>query len=183
MSWRRRWPHLIWLTLVWVLLWGSVRPVTVLGGVLVSTLVIVAFPLPPAREHLPVRPLQLLLLAGYLAGDLIVSAVNVSWEILRYGRRATAGILAVPLLTGSDWVAAAVGCAISLSPGTFVLQIDRRRGVCYVYALGMRGPAEAVRVRRQVLGLQRRVISALGTPAEIAAVDRALAGEQRRGAR
>lgn len=183
MRWRPHGPRLVWFTLVWVLLWGSLSPATVLGGVLVGALVIAVFPLPPAREYLPVRPLQVLLLAGYLAGDLVVSGVNVSWEILRYGRRATAGILAVPLLTGSDWVTAAVGCAVSLSPGTFVLQIDRRRGVCYVYALGMRGPAAAGRVRRQVLGLQRRVISALGTRDEIAAVDRALAGERQGGAR
>jgi multicomponent Na+:H+ antiporter subunit E len=84
----------------------------------------------------------------------------------------------VPLLTGSDRVSAAVANATSLAPGTFVLQIDRRGGVCYVYALGVRGTADAQRVRRQVLALQRRVIAALGTAAELAAVD-----EQRGGHR
>ncbi len=183
MRWRARWGHLGWLTLVWVLLWGSVSPATVLGGVLVAVLVTAVFPQPLVAGHLPVRPLQLLLLAGYLTGDLVVSGLNVSWETLRRGRRVTAGIVAVPLVTGSGRIATAVANAVSLAPGAFVLQIDRRRGVCYVYALGMRGPADAERVRRQALGLQRRVISALGTQDELTAADRALAHERSGGAR
>lgn len=166
-----RLPQLIWLTAVWVLLWGSINAKTLLGGVLVAALVTVAFPLPVIGERLRVRPVRLLWLAGYLAADLVVSGVKISWQTLRHGPRATAGIVAVPLLTESDWVATAVSNAVSLAPGTFVLQLDHQREVCYVYHLGMRGPADAHRVRRQVLGMQRRVIAALGTTEEIAAVD------------
>lgn len=183
MSRRGRWPHVVWLTLVWVMLWGSAAPATVLGGVLVAVLVTAAFPLPVMPEQLPVRPRQLLYLVAYLAYDLVVSGVAVSWETVRHGPRATAGIVAVPLLTGSGRVAAVVANAVSLAPGTFVLQIDHRHEVCYVYTLGMRGPADAPRIRREVLGLQRRVIRALGTRDEIAAVDAALVAERKAGAR
>lgn len=175
-----RLPQLIWLTAVWVLLWGSINATTLLGGVLVAALVTAAFPLPVIGERLPVRPVRLLWLAGYLTGDLVVSGVEISWETLRHGPRATAGIVAVPLLTDSDWVATAVSNAVSLAPGTFVLHLDHQREVCYVYNLGMRGPADAERVRRQVLGMQRRVIAALGAPDEIAAVDDALRRAGRR---
>lgn len=178
-----RLPQLIWLTAVWVLLWGTVDAKTLLGGALVATLVTVAFPLPLVGERLRVRPMRLLWLAGYLAADLVVSGVKIGWETLRHGPRATAGIVAVPLLTDSDWVATAVSNAVSLAPGTFVLQLDHQREVCYVYNLGMRGPADALRVRRQVLGMQRRVIAALGTPDEIAAVDAQLRHERAGGRR
>lgn len=157
--------HLVWLTAVWVLLWGAVNPRTVLGGVAVAVLVTATFPLPPMAGRLAVRPLRLLWLAGYLAVELVVSGVQISWETLRHGRRATAGIVEVPLLTGSDQVIAAVANAVSLAPGQFVLQLDCRRRVCYVYALGVRGPADVARVRRQVLALQRRVVAALEHPA------------------
>lgn len=162
--------QLSWLTVVWVLLWGSLSVQTVLGGVLVAVLVTVALPLPPVAGHLMMRPLRLLRLTGYLAVELVVSAVAISWETLRYGPRATAGIVAVPLLTDSDYVIAALANAVSLTPGEFVLQIDRRRGVCYVYSLGVRASADAERVRSQVLVLQRRVIAALGSPDEVAAL-------------
>jgi len=167
---RARWPQLVWLTAVWVLLWGTFSVKSMVGGVLVAALVTAFFPLPLTGERLPFRPLRLLRLSGYLAYDLMVSSVEISWETLRYGPRTTAGIVAVPLQTGSALVAAAVADAVSLAPGTFVLQTDRRRGICYVYALGMRGPDDVARVRREVLMLQRRVINALGSRAEIAAI-------------
>lgn len=166
---RARLPQLVWLTAVWVLLWGTFSVQSILGGALVAVLVTAGFPLPLIGERLPVRPVRLLRLAGYLAYDLVVSGVKISWETLRYGPRTTAGIVAVPLRTGSVLVTAAVADAVSLAPGTFVLQIDRPGGVCYVYALGVRRPGDAERVRREVLALQRRVTAALGSRADIAA--------------
>lgn len=167
---RARLPQLVWLTAVWVLLWGTFSVMSMVGGVLVAVLVTVLFPLPLIKERLRVRPVRLLRLAGYLAYDLVISSVKISWETLRYGPRTTAGIVAVPLRTGSALVASAVADAVSLAPGTFVMQIDLPRGICYVYTLGMRGPADVERVRREVLALQRRVIEALGSRAEIAAI-------------
>ena len=168
--------QLIWLTAVWVLLWGAVNPRTVLGGALVAVLVTAAFPLPLMSGHLSIRPLRLLRLAGYLLVELVVSGVEISWETLRYGPRATAGIVEVPLLTASDLVVVAVANAVSLAPGEFVLQIDRRRRVCYVYGLGIRSRADAETARRQVLALQRRVVAALGGPDEATARDEPAGG-------
>ncbi len=165
-----RLPQLVWLTAVWVLLWGTFSVTSMVGGVLVAVLVMAVFPLPLVGKRLPVRPVRLLRLVGYLAYDLVVSSVEVSWEMLRYGPRTTAGIVAVPLQIDSALVVVALADAVSLLPGTFVLQIDRRRGICYVYALGIRDPDDAERVRREVLALQRRVINALGSRAEIAAM-------------
>ncbi|MGH3978410.1 MAG: Na+/H+ antiporter subunit E [Pseudonocardiaceae bacterium] len=152
---------------------------TLLGGVLVAVVVTAAFQLPVVSEHLPVRPLRLLRLAG-AAGAAPAGRLprlrpggvhrEDQLEVVRHGRRSTAGIVAVPLLAGSDRVVAAFANAVSLAPGAFVLQIDRAGEVCYVYQLGMRA-TDAERVRREVLALQRRVIAALGTPGELAAVD------------
>lgn len=173
-TWTRRVPQVVWLAVVWVLLWGTVSVKIVLGGLLVGLIVTLLFPMPVMGSRLPFRPVRLLRLAGFLLVDLMVSGVQVSWETLRYGPRARAGIIAVPLLAGSDRVITMVAGALSLAPGSFVLQIDRRRAVWYVYALGLRGPspdAAVERVRRQVLTLQRRVIAAVGTPAELAACE------------
>ena len=74
-----------WLTLVWVLLWGTFTPLSIVGGVVVAVAVIGAFRFPPAEAHLPFRPLRLLGLVGYLAYDMVVSGAEVSWQTLRYG--------------------------------------------------------------------------------------------------
>jgi len=127
-----------------------------------------------AAPRLPVRPLRLLGLVGYLVYDMIVSGVEVSWQTVRYGPAARGAVVAVPLLTRSDRVVTVVANALSLSPGAMALQIDQEHGLWFVYALGPRDRAGVERSRRRTMVMQRRVVAALGTPEELAAVDDAL---------
>jgi multicomponent Na+:H+ antiporter subunit E len=169
----RAWsPSVVALAVVWVLLWGTFTPASIVGGVLVALLVTALFRLPRATDRLPVRPLRLAGLLLYLAYDLIVSGAAVSWEVLRRGPRATGAILAVPLLSASDRVVTVMANALSLSPGTMALQIDHDHDVWYVYVLGPRDRAGVERARRRVLDMQRRVLAALGDPAEVAEAQR-----------
>lgn len=166
----RRLPMLGWLTLVWIMLWGMIDPMTVVSGVLVALFVIIVFPLPPIITNLVVRPVPLLRLVGYLAWDMVHSTLRVSWQALRYRGRTKAGIVAVRMLTDSDHLIAMVANGVSLAPGKFVMQVDRVHRICYVYALGMRAE-EAESVRREVLMLEVRVVYALGSEAEVAVAE------------
>jgi multicomponent Na+:H+ antiporter subunit E len=169
-SYRRRLPLVAWLTLIWVMLWGTVDLGTLLFGAIVAIVVTTVFPLPPITTNIVVRPLHLLHLTAFLAWDLLISTLRVSWQALRYGRNARAGIVAVTMMTDSDHLTAMVANAVSLAPGKFVMQIDRANRICYVYALGMReGDAEPV--RRDVLNLEERVVRAVGSRGEVAMVD------------
>ncbi len=169
-----RLPSVVWLTLVWVLLWGTFSVASIVGGVLVAVLVTALFRLPPATDRLPVRPLPVLRLALFLLWDLAVSGAEVSWQVLRHGPGARGAIVAVPLVSSSDLVVTAMANALSLSPGTMALQIDHDHDVWYVYALGPRDDADVDRARRRVVDLQRRVLSALGAPDERAEAERLL---------
>jgi multicomponent Na+:H+ antiporter subunit E len=154
-------PQVWWLTVVWVLLWGRVTPTIVVGGVLVALAVTVLFPL-PLLDRLPLRPWPLLRLGAFLVADLFRSGWHVAVETLRYGPRSRAGIIAVPLLTRSERLTTVIAGSVALTPGSFVLQIDRPGRVLYVYALGLRSPADAERTRSQVRRLQERVVAAMG---------------------
>jgi len=172
---RARVSDVVGLTLVWLLLWGTFTPLTVVGGVLVGVLVTALFRLPLVPDRLPLRPLRLLGLIGFLAYDLVVSGAEVSWQVLRHGPSARGAIVAVPLLSRSDRVVTVMASALTLSPGTMTLQIDHDHAVWYVYALGPRDRAAVERARRQTMDMQRRVLAALGTPEELAEVERRLA--------
>jgi multicomponent Na+:H+ antiporter subunit E len=161
-----RLPSVVWLTLVWVLMWGTFSVASIVGGVLVAVLVTALFRLPPAPDRLPVRPLRLVGLILFLVYDLVVSGAEVSWQVLRHGPRARGAIMVVPLISSSDRVVTVMANALSLSPGTMVLQIDHDHDVWYVYALGPRDRAAVERARRRVLDMQRRVLAALGTREE-----------------
>jgi multicomponent Na+:H+ antiporter subunit E len=167
-----RLPSVLWLTLVWVLLWGTFTPTSIVGGVVVAVVVTALFRLPLAPDRLPLRPLRLLGLLLFLVYDLVVSGAEVSWQVLRHGARARGAIMAVPLISSSDLVVTAMANALSLSPGTMALQIDHDHDVWYVYALGPRDRAGVEKARRRVLDMQRRVLAALGTPSEMAEATR-----------
>jgi multicomponent Na+:H+ antiporter subunit E len=167
--------EIVWLTLVWVLLWGTFTPLSIVGGVVVAVAVIGAFRFPPAEAHLPVRPLRLLGLVGYLVYDMVVSGAEVSWQVLRYGPAARGAVFEVPLLSSSDRVATVIANALTLSPGAMALQIDHAHGLWFVYALGPRDAAGVERSRRRTMDMQRRVIATLGTADDLATVERLLA--------
>jgi multicomponent Na+:H+ antiporter subunit E len=169
-----RLPSLLWLTVVWVLLWGTFTPASIVGGVLVAALVTVLFRSPPSTDRLPLRPLRLLGLLGFLLWDLVVSAAEVSWQVLRHGPRARGAIMAIPLISSSDLVVTVMATALTLSPGTMALQIDHDHDVWYVYALGPRDGAGVERARRRALDMQARVLAALGTPQELSIARRLL---------
>lgn len=166
----RRLPMVLWLTVVWLMLWGRFDAGTVFFGLVVGVLITAVFPQPLIRTNIVVRPLRIAVLAGYLAWDLVSSTLRVTWQAVRYGPRTRAGIVAVALLTDSDHIIAMTSNAVSLAPGTFVIQIDRAHRMCFVYQLGMR-PEEADAVRRRTLWLEERVVRAVGSRTEIAALD------------
>ncbi|SFQ73194.1 multicomponent Na+:H+ antiporter subunit E [Amycolatopsis arida] len=181
---RRRWVSVglvLWLVLVWALLWGSADLAVLLAGLVVALAVVLLFPL-PTRSLTLVRPLRLLALAGYVLRDLATSSVRISWEALRYGPAARAAVVAVPVLADRDHLVVAAANLISLTPDSFVLQIDRERGVFYVYLLGVDSAERLDRDRAGALVLQVRVAGALGSRTEAqeaAARARALAGAER----
>lgn len=150
-----------WLTAVWVLLWGAVTPVTVLGGIAVAAGVTVVVGLPKVTDPVAFRPLALLSLAGQLLWELGVSSAEVAWHTVRYGPATRACVLEMPLPTESDRVTVAIANAMSLSPGTMALDFDRERRTWSLYALGPRTDADVERVRRRAQLLQERVVAAL----------------------
>lgn len=161
----RKLPLLVWLTLVWILLWGTYDVGTVFFGLLVSVAVMTVFPAPSISTNLTARPLRIVQLVAYLAWDMVSSTVRVSWQSVRHGPRARSGIVAVTLRTDSDHLIAMVANGVSLAPGKFVMQIDRPNRICYVHALGMHA-TDAATVRREVLALERRVVRAFGSARE-----------------
>ena len=76
---------LVWLTLVWLLLWGSVSAANIVSGLAVALLIIVLLPLPAVPVQGRVHPLSLLWLAANVAWWLVVSSTQVAWLALRPG--------------------------------------------------------------------------------------------------
>jgi multicomponent Na+:H+ antiporter subunit E len=170
---RSRLPLALWLTLVWVGLWGQVTPANVLGGVAVATLLLLLLPLPATPGSGRLRPLPALGVAAGFAWELVTANVVVAAQVLRastgLGRPLREAVVAVPVRGASDRLVTMVANMVSLTPGTLTLEIDRVADVLYVHVLDLDDPAE---LRRSVRAQEARVIRAFGSPAAVEALDR-----------
>lgn len=171
------WHLAVWLTVVWVGLWGDLTAANVLAGLAVSVVLLVALPLPTTRVAGRVRPLAALRLAGRFAVDLVTANIVVAWQVLRaatgLGPPLRQGVVGYPMRTRSDRLVATVANMISLTPGTLTVEIDRDNAVIFVHSLDLNS-CEALRA--EVRALETRVIRALGSDAEVRALDRERAG-------
>jgi multicomponent Na+:H+ antiporter subunit E len=154
------------LTVIWVLLWGRPTWTTVAGGLLVATVILTVFPLPQVAIAGRVHPAGLIRLVTRFIADLVVASVQVALLAFRFGHVPRSAILAVRLRAPSDLNLTLTAEALSLVPGSLIVEVDRDGGVLYVHVLGMRHRDEAERFRQSVLELEARIVHALGTPAE-----------------
>ncbi|ONK11855.1 Na+/H+ antiporter subunit E [Streptomyces sp. MP131-18] len=151
----------LWLLLLWLMLWGSVSAVVLIGGLAVVIAVRAAFRMPAVDLRVTLRPLRLIGLFWHLLIQLVSSATSVAWAAIRHGGHVPAAVMEVPLEEDSDVIIAATVFFTAMSPGSLVLEIDRERRVLYVHGLPAGTRAEAERRRRSVRQAERATVSAL----------------------
>jgi len=169
----RQLPLLVALVVLWVFLWDHVDVLTVATGVLLAVLVTRFLFLPPVLLSGRFDPWRGLLLGLRMIADVAIASVQVAFRAVWPTWRPVNSIIAVQLLTRSDLVTTLTAEAISVVPGTVVVDIDRERGLLYLHALGTRTRGDLERVRNAVLGTEERIVLAIGTREQAASVRRA----------
>ncbi|MBP2436886.1 Na+/H+ antiporter subunit E [Microbacterium amylolyticum] len=162
---RRSWaqlPFFLWLVLLWMLLWGQLTWLAFVTGIAVATYVTTAFRLPTAELSGRFNPFWLLVFVVHFLAELIVGALQVAWQTISPRPTATS-IVRAPLRIDDDLTMTHTSVAMSLVPGTAVIEADRENRVLYLHALGVTTPAGADRVRSEVLAWEMRIVRALGS--------------------
>ena len=155
-----------WLTLVWVALWGNVRPFTIVAGVVVGIVVCLVFPMPRLRMNLHVRPLWLGWLTVHFLADLVVASAQVVRTTLQFHRQPRNAVIEVDLRTHSDFVLTVVAEMVSLVPGSLVVEARRSTHTLFLHVLDAKDQTGVDRMRAQVFALERRVVLAFGAETE-----------------
>jgi multicomponent Na+:H+ antiporter subunit E len=161
-GWRSRLVTLTGLVAVWVLLWGSLTWLTVVGGVLVALVVVAVFPLPPIMFD-GIRVGALLTFTGFFLRDLVVASAQIAWLAVRPGEPPRSAVIAVPLRVPSDLVLTLTAEALSLIPGSLIVEADRVTGTLYVHVIGVRSMDDVERARRSVVAVEARIVRAIGS--------------------
>lgn len=156
-----------WLVLVWNLLWGDFSWGNLVGGLAVGLAVLTFFPLPPVTFGGRIRPLAVLDFAVRFLAELVSASAHVAWIAVRIGYQPRGAIIAVPLRVRTDLNLTLTAEAISLVPGTLILEVDRATGTLYVHVLDVRGPADLTASRDRIREVETRIVRAIGSEAEL----------------
>lgn len=161
----RRWRlspwALLWLTAVWVMLWGAVTPMTVVGGLVVAVSVLAIFPLPHVLMRLRPRPWPLAVLVGRFLYDLVTASVQVSWLATRPGPTVGGVLMDMELLGDDELLQVLTAEMLTLVPGSVVVELDPSTRVLTFHALDVRTRQEAEAMRSRVRAQEERVLRAL----------------------
>ena len=140
--------------------------------------VTVLLPLPAVVGEIRVRPLPLLGFLGHFLVDLAASGAQVAWQALRPGRQGQSAIVRVRLRTDSDLLLTIITEAVSLVPGSMVIDLDREARELGLHVLSVDSDEDLERQRRSVLVTEDRVVRAFGTDEDRAALARESAGSR-----
>jgi multicomponent Na+:H+ antiporter subunit E len=162
-------PPVLWLTGVWMLLWGSVRLSVVLSGLALAVALCFFAPLPPLDAVPRPRPLGVARLAVFLTADLAWSSLRVTWRIVTPGAPRPA-VVQVALRARSDLMNTLTALAVTAVPGSAVVDLRRADRVMTVHVLDLDGPGAAARARAGVLRTEQLIVDAFGGRADLARV-------------
>jgi len=162
------------LAVAWVMLWDRVSAANIVGGLLVAGVLLVIFPLRQVGEdeQVVLHPLAFGRLAASVLGQLVVSNLLVTREVISPNSELLTGIVACRMHTSSPKLLSTVANILALSPGTMAVDAttgSRNGGgivgadppaTLYVHVLSLTDVGD---VRRKVARLERRVVNALGS--------------------
>ncbi|WP_368498270.1 Na+/H+ antiporter subunit E [Herbiconiux sp. A18JL235] len=151
------------LVLLWMLLWGEFTVINLLIGVLLALLVSITFYLPAVRLSGRLNLFWAAVMFGRLLVDIVVASLQITWVAINPRYRPSNAIIAVQLRSRSDLVMTFTGEAVSLVPGSIVLDLDRDEGILYLHSLNVTSADQIPKLKRDVLSTERRIILAGGS--------------------
>jgi multicomponent Na+:H+ antiporter subunit E len=152
-----------WLLGVWLLLWGRIDALTVIGGAVVVAGAYAASRLPAVPLIRRIRPLRVVAVIVEFGWDLLVSSVVIGWHALYRPGRVRSAVLDVEMRSRSELILLGVTTSISLRPGTLLIDLNAERTVLRIHAMPVRGPKEAHATRAGVVRTEDRLMGAFVT--------------------
>jgi multicomponent Na+:H+ antiporter subunit E len=151
----------VWLVFIWVSLLGTLTVAGFLGGaVLAAGLLWYFSPAPRTTEAVAFRPFHALTLVVYFFLKFVQANISVARAVVQPERvRFTRAVIGVPIAGASETATMVLASAVSLTPGTFFLELQRQPPTLYVHVLQLTTIRQA---RLDILEMERRILLAIG---------------------
>ncbi|MGB3412143.1 MAG: Na+/H+ antiporter subunit E [Microthrixaceae bacterium] len=166
-----------WLLGIWLAVSGSYTVGSFVGGLIAVAAVTLLFRRPAHNDPIHhVRPLMLLLYVGHFVRELVAANIEVARAVINPTRvHDTRGILEIPLPRSSKLVGAVLANAVTLTPGTSIVEVTEEPPSFHVHVLHVESIAAT---RSSIAELHWRLVRALG-PADALPAAQAAARELR----
>jgi len=164
---RRQLPLLVALVLLWSLLWGSFSWLNLVTGIVIAVVVTRGLYLPPVELAGRFNPLWFAWFLIAFLYELVVASFQVAFQAFSPRAIRSNAVIAVQLRTRSDFIMTITSIALSLIPGSLIVEVDRDQSILYLHALGTRDQDDIDRVRDDVLSVEGRLVKALGSRDDI----------------
>jgi glutamate-5-semialdehyde dehydrogenase len=106
-----------------------------------------------------VNPLGLVVFLGHFLFDLVRASFQVAWLAIDPRRVPTSSIVAVQLSTKSDLSLTLTALAVSLVPGSLVVEADRQDDILYLHVLGTETAADVEKACRIVVDAKTQYVA------------------------
>jgi len=160
-------PLIVVLVVLWMLLWGNVSWLNLVTGLVLAVFVTRVFYLPPVELTGRLHPWHLAVFVGTFSWQLVTASFQVAAQAFSPRPVSRNAVIAVQLFTRSDLIMTLTAIALSLIPGSLVLEADREKSILYLHVLNTPDPAAVEKAREDVLLIERRLVRALGSRADL----------------
>ena len=163
-----RWPMVLWLTAVWVLLWGDLTVANVVVGFVLAVLLVTLMPMPRVGfEGRPWLPGIVVLVLRFI-GDVVMASVQIAKKALAPGEPPRGAVIRVQLRSHSDLFLTVTAQLCSLVPGSIIVEAHRLTGTLYMHVFDVADSGGIDGARHHCLEIERRVLYAFANDAAIA---------------
>lgn len=177
-------PVALGMTLVWMLLFDAfhLRPeslgVLVLGF-LVSVAIMLVFPMPPIKPGFRFWPVRGVWMIVYIAWKMFVASFQVTAQVFTPGT-VHSSVISVKQRTGSDLMLVCTAIVTTVVPGSVIVEVGQTERELFVHVLGADTEEKVRKAEQDVRAFEELLVRGLGTRADIAELEEALAsGEER----
>lgn len=159
----------VWLTVVWVLLWGDPSAANVLAGLAIALVVGMTLRMPLVEFSGRVHPLPLLYFGGRFLAEIVVASFQVAVLAFSPGRVPRSAVIGVQMRSHSDLYLTLTAEVTSLVPGTIVVEAHRVTGMLYVHILDVELAGGLEAAHDHVLETEARLLRAIASDDELRA--------------
>ena len=159
---------LVWLTVLWVALWGDLSVANVASGLLIGLVVLGVSGQPRlirrgSDDNPRISPVAVAHFGLYILYKLGEANLILAWQIVRPRLRVLTSVVEVPLRTDSELVRNVVANVITLTPGTVTFEVQADPSALYVNVFFL---DDIDRVRDDLLRIEELAVKAFGSPAD-----------------